>query len=450
MKLNELYDLLNKKATDKGFEKIELFYQESREFNSKVFRSEVEKYQIAEESGVSIRGQYKGKIGYFYSELADDSIVDEALESIIATSQLMDVEDEKIIGMEVVIEDFEDFDESLQKDDYKSIIDEMIKNEEKLKKYDERITDLPYNMYAEMENFTFIRNSNGVKLSQKTNLFYYVLSALAKDGDKAKTAMGILVDRNQEKFTGENLMKTIAKESVDLLSAQAVDTGVYNIILRNDAAAELMDAFSGIFSAEMVDKNMSVLKDKVDKKIGNSLLTILDNPFEKNAHMHRKFDDEGTLTKEKTLIDEGVLKKYLHNSKTSKKMDMDNTGNGVRSGIKSLLGISHTNLYIKPGSKSFKDMILNLEKGLLITNLQALHSGLNPISGDFSLPAQGYLIESGEIMTAVDNITIAGNVLDVFNDIEEIGNDLYFYLPNGMGSVGSPSVKVKNINVTGK
>ena len=184
--------------------------------------------------------------------------------------------------------------------------------------------------------------------------------------------------------------------------------------------------------------------------MGNDLLTIIDSPFEKSAYIHRKFDDEGMLTKEKNLIESGVLKGYLHNSKTARKMNSENTGNAIRGSIKSSLGISHTNLFIKPNRGTLEEMIKEMENGILIIELQALHSGLNSISGDFSLPAQGYLIKSGEIVGAVDNITIAGNIMDVFNNVEKIGEDLEFYLPNNMGSVGSPSIMVKDINITGK
>lgn len=450
MKIDVFYKQLEEKALKSGFENIELFYQEGKEFNAKVFREQLDNYQISEESGVSIRGEYEGKIGYYYSELIDESIIDEALLAIISNSQLMDVDDEKIIGEESIIDDSEDFNKSLIKSDYSMVIETMIENEKKLKGKDDLITEVPYNMYAEIENYTVIRNSKGVRLSQKMNLFYYVLSALAKNDSKGKTAMRILADRNPEKFNADELINDVYKESTDLLESESVPSGVYDIILRKDVSAEFLDAFSDIFSAEMVDKGISVLKEKLNKRVGNDLLTIIDSPFEKSAYIHRKFDDEGMLTKEKNLIESGVLKKYLHNSKTARKMNSENTGNAIRGSIKSSLGISHTNLFIKPDRGTLEEMIKEMENGILIIELQALHSGLNSISGDFSLPAQGYLIKSGEIVGAVDNITIAGNIMDVFNNVEKIGEDLEFYLPNNMGSVGSPSIMVKDINITGK
>ncbi|MCK5763553.1 MAG: TldD/PmbA family protein, partial [Clostridiales bacterium] len=317
MKIDVFYKQLEEKALKSGFENIELFYQEGKEFNTKIFREQLDNYQISEESGVSIRGEYEGKIGYYYSELIDESIIDEALLAIISNSQLMDVDDEKIIGEEIIIDDSEDFNKSLIKSDYSMIIEAMIENEKILKGKDDLITEVPYNMYAEIENYTVIRNSKGVRLSQKMNLFYYVLSALAKNDSKGKTAMRILADRNPEKFNADELINDVYKESTDLLQSESVPSGIYDIILRKDVSAEFFNAFSDIFSAEMVDKGISVLKEKVDKRVGNDLLTIIDSPFEKSAYIHRKFDDEGMLTKEKNLIESGVLKGYLHNSKTA-------------------------------------------------------------------------------------------------------------------------------------
>jgi len=219
--------------------------------------------------------------------------------------------------------------------------------------------------------------------------------------------------------------------------------------LRNNAAAEILEAFSSVFSAERVQKNLSLLKDKLHEKIASEIITLVDNPYMDKGYASSAFDSEGVPTKEKNIIEKGVLNTYLHNLKTALKDGVDSTGNASRSSYKSSIGISPTNMYIEPGEKKLDALINGVEEGLMITDVQGLHAGLNPISGDFSLSAQGFLIQKGEIKEPVNQITISGNFLEMLKNVEEVGKDLRFGLPSN-AYIGSPSLKIKNLDVAGE
>ena len=445
-KIELFYNELQEKAIKMGFESIEIFFKKTLEFSSKVFRGEIEKYQNTEESGISIRGIYKGKIGYYYSERIDKKIIDEALFMIIDNSELIEVKDEMILKDKFEIEENEDYCEPINR---KIVIDRMLESEKNLIDNYEQIVDVPYNMFSDIESEIIIMNSYGLKLKQKSSLYYYVLDGLAKKDEISKTSMRIIISRGNI-FDISNICKEIGEEVIKLLDAEPVESGEYEIILKNNVASELLDAFSGIFSGEMVEKGISILKDKMNNKIADEALTIVDNPQLNEALIHRSFDDEGSLTKYKELISKGKLVSYLHNSKTSRKLNMENTGNAFRSGIKGMLGVSHTNMYILSGTNTYDQLVSKIKKGIVIIDIQALHSGLSSITGDFSLPAQGYFVENGKITESVDRIMISGNIIDIFDSIKAVGNDLKFYIPNGMGSVGSPSLYIEKMNVSGK
>ena len=158
-----------------------------------------------------------------------------------------------------------------------------------------------------------------------------------------------------------------------------------------------MGAFEPIFYAESVQKGLSLLKDKVDKLVANKNFTLIDDPFIKEGFNTCSFDGEGTATSVKKIIDEGVLKTYLYNWKTAVKDGVKSTGNGFRNSYKSSVSTSATNLYVEKGDKSLEEILETVDKGVMITDLQGLHSGLNPVSGDYSLSAHGYEIENGKI-----------------------------------------------------
>jgi PmbA protein len=153
-------------------------------------------------------------------------------------------------------------------------------------------------------------------------------------------------------------------------------------------------------------------------------------------------DDEGVPSRNKTLISQGILNGYIHNTYTAKKDGIASTGNAVRHSSKSLPGVGATNLFIKSGAKSQLEMIKSLPKGILILGAMGVHTA-NPISGDFSVGISGLWIENGRALYPVKEAVISGNILELFNRVEEIGNDLRFY-----GSIGSPSLLIGDMDIS--
>lgn len=178
---------------------------------------------------------------------------------------------------------------------------------------------------------------------------------------------------------------------------------------------------------------------------------MTDDPHLENGLQSRSFDGEGVATRKHDVIEKkGILNTYLYNLKTANVAGVASTGNGSKASFKSSVGISPSNFYINPGTKNQAELMKDIEKGVYITGLQGLHSGANAISGEFSLQANGYLIEKGEITSPVSQITIAGNYFEMLFDIEDIASDLEFSLPSGSSAYGSPSIKVKSITVSGE
>ena len=126
-------------------------------------------------------------------------------------------------------------------------------------------------------------------------------------------------------------------------------------------------------------------------------------------------------------------------------MGKQSTGNGFRSGFKSPVVCSCTNFYICPSDKSFEQLVKDMGDGIYITNVEGLHAGANPVSGDFSLSAEGFLIANGNITRPVEQIAAASNFFKLLESIKDIGDDLRF----NMGGIGSPAVLVENINISG-
>jgi PmbA protein len=293
--------------------------------------------------------------------------------------------------------------------------------------------------YSEVKHKVHILNSKGLDLSKEVNSATAGVYVIATDGKDQRTGIEYIQSNVFEDFNLEEIAKVGAKRAVDALGAKSVKSGDYEVILENKASASLLAAHVSMFSAESVQKDVSLLKGKVGEQVSKDLISIVDDPFLKKSPRSGSFDDEGVATKHKELIKNGTLTGYLHNLKTAKKDEVGSTGNGFRNGI------SPTNFYIEPGKTSYQEAVKEMSKGLIITDLQGTHSGTSAVSGDFSLQASGYLVENGQIVRPVSLITVAGNYLELLQDVTEVCDDLKM----NFGYIGSPSLKIQSLAIAG-
>ncbi|MFA5522876.1 MAG: TldD/PmbA family protein [Tissierellales bacterium] len=445
---------LIKKIFDRGKElglgDMEVYIQGSKQFDTRIFEGEIDKYSLSDEIGLSFRGVYNGKMGYSYTEKVDESSIDMLIKEVIENAVTIDSEDEEeIFSGSKEYKEVYTYNSELENVTTEEKIDFAKALEKAAYAADKRVTSVNSCVYGEGKGYTLIANTKGLNLENKSNIAQAYVSVVVKEGEDVKTGMSFITSNDFRKFNAAKLAADAVKEAVSMLGAESIESGKYPIILRNDVAASILQAFSSVFIAENVQKKLSLLKGKLSEQIANELLTIVDDPFLKDGVASSSFDGEGVAARYKKIIDKGVLKTYLHNSKTAKKDGVESTGNASKGSYKSPVSISPTNMYIENGSTSLDSMIEDIKKGIMIIDVQGLHSGLNPVSGDFSLSAYGYLVEEGKVARPINQITIAGNLYEVFKGIEAVGNDLKFGFPSS-AYIGSPSLKINNLAIAGK
>ena len=447
MDIKVFKDKLFKKALEQGFTDCEIYYYSGKSISVNVLKGEIEKFNNATNGGLSFRGFYNGKIGYSYTEQLSENVIDNLLQYAKENSEIINEEEkEEIYQGDTNYTPVKTFYDELEKVDVDILIKKALSIEKSVLSYDDKITSCNHCMVGKSFGEIYISNTKGLELSKKSNYVMAYASALAKENDVVKSGMEIKASFNIDDIDPAYIGETASKKALSYLNATSLPSKKYNIIFENDSFTDLFSCFLGNFCAESVQKGFSLLKGKLNKKIANDKITILDEPLMKDGYSSSSFDSEGVACYNKTVVENGILKTYLYNLKTAKKDGVKSTGNGFKGGYKGKIGISPTNFYIKNGTKSLDTLFENVKNGIYITELSGLHSGVNNISGDFSVLASGYLIENGKKAKAVEQITIAGNFYNMLLDIKDISNDLRFSL-NG---VGSPSVFVGELSVSGE
>ncbi len=448
MEFNTFTRKIFQKSSD-IFEEAEIFRVESENMKIGIFNGELDKFSFSNTSGVSLRGILNGSPGYSYTEAIDDKSVDILLEGALASAE--SVETGTKLTLPEAGKSYNAMPESKNKLNSMTTEDKiqaMLQLEKKILSRDKRIQSAQECMYQEFTSRRIVRNSKGLDLEHADEGGFAYVSVVSRDDTDTKTGSSYRLFRNPQEMDIDKMAKEAAEESLSMLGASPVASGMYPAVIRYNVFAEMLEAFSPIFSADNIQKGLSGLKGKLEMKIASSGVTLVDDPFHKDGFSGSSFDDEGIPTYRKLIVESGVLRTFLYNIRTAHKDMTESTGNGFRTSYKSAIGVSPTNFYMEAGEHELEELLERADGGILITMVAGIHSGLDTVSGDFSVQAQGYLIKNGKREDPVNGITISGNFYDLLLNVEAIGSDLKFILP-GNGHFGSPSVLVRKISISG-
>ena len=240
----------------------------------------------------------------------------------------------------------------------------------------------------------------------------------------------------------EHVGKTAAERALRRLGARKVKTAHVPIVLDPLVATSILEhIFEGI-NGDSVYRGASFLAGKLGEKIAGSNVTVIDDGTMAGGFGTSPFDGEGIPTRRTVVIENGVLKSYLLNTYTAKKLGLQTTANASR-GLAGTPGIGPGNYFLQPGPKTPKELIGGIKEGLYVTEF--LGQGANLVTGDYSRGASGLWISGGEFAYPVEEITVAGNLKDLFFNISEIANDLEF-----RGAVACPTIRIDGLTVGGE
>ncbi len=428
------------KAIEKGLADVQVFLNDTSHLSIEIFDGELNTYEISDVSSMTIKGLYKDKIGTYRTEVLDDTMIEEIVDKVLDNAKSIDSEDEaEIYPGDDHYEKLDDlFNRALPATDPKKKID-MVKKLDKLIHDENEKVSVAEAHYSETTRSVMLQNTKGLKLHNKVNSAMLFGEAIVKGDDDQRTSFDVLISNDLDDFDVETFASDIVEKGIEQLGSKPIPSGDYEIVYEPDAFATLIAAFKDVFSAEAVQKGYSLLKGKLGESIGSEHVTLVDDPFMKKSSRSRSFDDEGVATKFKKLIDNGNLNTYLHNLLTAKKDGVKSTGNGFGGSV------APVNLKLMPGDDDKDELVASVKNGLLVTSVQGAHAGANPVSGDFSLQATGFLLEDGKKVQPVALVTVAGNFVDMLKDVTRVANDL----KTGYFGITNPSVKIKSMRVSG-
>lgn len=446
MDFNQFKTQIFELAEKKGFDDYELYYQSSSSLGLDVFEGKIDEFTNTVNGGVSFRGILNGKSAIAYSEIIDESTAAYLVDRTYEIVKYIEDEDEVILhdGSGDYNDDLDMYFPEIDLIPIEDKINFVLDLEKKASKIAE-IDKVIAAHYSDAKMSIKIANSKGMNLEETQNYIYTYVGLSKSDSKDNYCEYQDKIAYNYQDILENNILEKATNELLKKMNSTSLETGDYPCIFRYDAASSLLSAFSGSFNARACQKGYSPYADKIGQKIASDIIDIIDNPHIPKGLASSKFDAEGVATFKKTIVEKGVLKTHLHNLATAKKAGVKSTGNASRGGFKSDIGISPSNFYIENGDVSFDELLSQMGEGIVITEMEGLHSGLDAISGNFSLSAKGFYHKDG-VLKPVYQIVITDNFYDMIKRVQKLGNDLDLSIT----SIGSPSILIDKISVAGK
>jgi PmbA protein len=309
---------------------------------------------------------------------------------------------------------------------------------EKIALSDRRITNSHGAGFATNEIKVVMANSNGFLEEYDQTICSLSVAIQAGDTDNRVEDSWFSSTRHfKELESPEEIAKKAVERTVRQLKPQKIKTQKVPVIFEPTMTSWLLGFLFACVSGVSIYQKISFLVDKLGKRIGNEKITVFDDGLLPRKLGARPFDSEGVPCQKTPVVEKGILKNYLCNSYAARKLKLKSTGNAAGTGV------SPNNFYLNAGRNTPEEIISTTEKGLIL--IRTLGHGLNPVTGDISRGAFGLWVEKGEIAYPVSEITISGNLGEILNQIEMVGNDLEFRTP-----LAGPTIKIAELTVAGQ
>ena len=428
-------------------EEVEAVVLRSSDTEVRVYEGEIESFSSAQSQGVGVRMIVDGRQGFAYAGTLDDDVLAETVAE--ARDNAAFGEPDEFNGLAtpdgVAVADLDLYREALlgfPTDDKISLAQQL---ETAVKGADPRITGVESAEYVDAVGDMAVVTSTGIRTSGRETGCYVAAYVLAEEGGDTQTGFGFSVGREPGDLDVAKAAADAADRATRLLGATKPASGRVAVVLDPYVTAQFLGILGSTLSGESVLKGRSLFADRIGEVVGAPHLTLVDDPTDPRAFTAGQTDGEGLATRRNVLIEGGTLRQFVHNTYTGRRSGTASTGSAVRGGFKSTPGAGCQAVSLLPGDRTQEQLIAEVGEGILVQSVSGLHSGVNPVSGDFSTGAEGLRISGGAVGEPLREFTIASTIQKMLGDVVAVGSDLE-WLPMSAAGV---SLVIGDVTISG-
>lgn len=435
--MSDLLDLATRIAGwAQDSEQVEAYAMRGRETEVVVYEGDIESLSSATSAGVGIRVVRDHRQGFAYAGSLDDDVVAETLAE--ARDNVSFGTPDEFLGL-AEPDGMAPAALDLWRDDLEAFptdrkIELALELERRVKDGDARIRSINSSEYGDGMVEAAIATSTGIRATHRRSSCYLSAYALAGDEAETQTGVGYSVGRGPSDIEVGEAATDAIERATRMLGAKKPPSARLPVVLDTRVTATLLSILAGTLSGEAVLKGRSLFANRVGELVGAPMLVLTDDPSDPAAYGASMYDAEGLACRRNRLISEGVLEGFLYDTYSGRRAGVPSTASAVRAGFKSGPGVGARALSLVPGDRSQAEIAAMVGEGLLVQSISGVHSGVNPVSGDFSVGAEGLMIRGGSFAEPVREITIASSIQRMLKEVVAVGNDLE-WLPSSAAGV---------------
>lgn len=425
-----------------GMDEVELYFREQNSLKVQVSGGKINNVSESETRGVAARVITDKKLAFSYtSDFSEQGLgyLQESLESFLQIAEPDEAncfaEPQEFSEAELLLAD-DGFQDTL-------FLTERAKELEASALKVDGVTSVPLaEAESSLENVLII-NSHNLDVGFTRTGYFQLVEAIAEGEGRVERVVKFNCARRRSNLSPpRSLGEDCGRLASAFLKSGHILPGERTIILSKEAASELVKLLEACLSAEEIINESSIFVGKLSEKVAGECLTLRENPFMPDGYYSCYFDGEGVPTQEKLLIEKGVLKSYLHNLYSAKKLGFKPTGNAGRDGYSAPPGTCAYNLFIEKGDRSEDELISTVDDGMLVTTISG--HPLDFRSGNFCARARGWRILKGRISEPISNVEISAPFTDLIERIDGVASDIDFRMPHP-----APAIRIERMMVGG-
>jgi PmbA protein len=443
----EAVDRLLELALARGARAAEVYAEQSVSRRVKVFRGAVEELTSARRKGLGLRVVQEGSVGYAYTSDLSDASLGEVVATALGNAGVADHDPDAVLpapGDEPAR--VEVFDPGLEQATDEQRIELALAVERAALEADPQVKSVDEAVYADGDAQVFLASSAGVRGQYREGHCYAYAYVLGEQDGQIETGLSFTVGRKPADLDPAGCGAEAAMRAVRQLGATKAQTTKTTVVLDPFVSASFFGVLSAALTAEAVQKGRSLFAGRVGEQVAGAVVTLTDDGIHPDGLASAPFDGEGVPCRRTPLIAGGALAGFLHNVRSAHREGRQSTGNGVRGSYQTTPGVGPTNLVLSGPATPLAELIGAIDHGVLVTNAIGIHSGANPVSGEFSVGISGLLIEGGRVGAPVREVTMAGDIVSMLRSIVALGDDAR-WVPSG--SILTPSVVIEGVSIGG-
>lgn len=427
-------------------EQLEAFVAQGTSTEVKAYNGEVESFTSAQSAGVGIRVIVDHRVGIAHAGSLDPEVIVETLAEARNNAEFAEPDE----WMELAEPDggipieHDQWDESVASTPTADKVQMAIDLEARTIGADDRISGIRTSVYSDSSSEYALASTTGISVSERGTGAHVSVLALATDNDETKVGSGYDVQFGPASLDLDVAVTDAVRRATQLLGATQPASSRLTIVLEPRMAASIVGIVVGMLNGERVIKGRSPFADRIGDGIASSVLSLTDDPTDSRSFGATSVDGEGQTCSPTPLLKEGELMGFLQNTYTGRRSGFGTTANATR-GYASSPGVGPHAVIMAPGESTMEELIASIRHGVLVTSMSGLHSGVNPVSGDFSVGVEGLAIRDGQRAEPLREATIASTMQKLLGDISAVGSELE-WLPGGTGAA---ALMVSDVSLSG-